>query len=309
MLDDLLTDATAGDPISGLKWTRKTLRQLSRELKRKGVEVGRDTVRRLLHTKGYAQRTNRKRLTKKQAPDRDRQMRYIARVRRTFIQAGFPVISLDAKKRELIGNFKNAGRTWRKENLVVLENDFPHEADGIAIPYGIYDVVHNLGMVSIGVSHQTADFAIRAIRTWWLKIGRGLYRHRKHLLIEADCGGANSNRSWLWKWGLQQLADEFGLSITVTHLPTGASKWNPIEHRMFCYISQNWAGQPLQTYETILKFIRTTKTETGFRCRAHCDTTRYTTGLKITKKQKAQVNLRWHRVLPKWNYTIEPHKK
>jgi len=308
-LDQLLADATAGDPISGLKWTRKTLRQLSRQLKRHGFRVGRDTVRRLLRVRGYAQRTNRKRLTKKHVPERDQQMRYAARVRRTFIQGGFPLISIDAKKRELIGNFKNGGRTWRRKNLAVLENDFPYEAEGIAIPYGIYDVGRNEGLVMIGVSHQTADFAVKAIRIWWLKMGQHIYKRRKHLLIEADCGGANGNRCWLWKWGLQQLADEFGLTITVTHLPTGASKWNPIEHRMFSHISQNWAGEPLRSYETILKFIRTTKTETGFRCRAYRDAAQYETGLKITKEQKAQINLKWHRVLPKWNYTIAPHPK
>lgn len=307
MLDELLRDATAGDPISGIKWTRKTLRDLSRELGRRGHQVSPETVRRLLRQRRYVLRTNRKRLTKEQDPERDRQMRYVARKRREFLKAGDPVISVDAKKRELIGNFRQAGRTWRREPLDVLEFDYPNAADGLAIPYGIYDVGRDRGFVVVGVSHQTPEFVIAAIRCWWLHEGRRAYPGQRRLLIEADCGGGNGNRCWLWKFGLQRLADEFDLRVTVTHLPTGASKWNPIEHRMFCFISQNWAGQPLVNYETALKFIRTTKTESGLRCRARLDSSYYATGVKITGEQKAQISLTPHRVLPKWNYTIEPH--
>jgi hypothetical protein len=161
----------------------------------------------------------------------------------------------------------------------------------------------------MGTSHQTPPFAVAAIRIWWQKVGRWVYVAKKHVLIEADCGGANGNRCWLWKGELQQLADEFGLTLTVTHLPTSASKWNPIEHRLFCHITENWAGQPLISYETVLKFIRTTKTETGLRCRAYLDRRAYATGLKISQAQKESINLKLHRVLPRWNYTIEPHKK
>jgi len=306
-LEELLVDATAGDPITGLKWTHKTLRALSQELQKRGFAIERDTAGRLLRELEYVQRTNRKRLTKTHDPDRDRQMRYMARQRRAFLKAGFPVISVDTKKRELVGNFKNAGRTWRRQQQDVLENDFPSEADGVAIPYGIYDVGRNEGLVVVGTSHQTPEFAIAAIRRWWLLRGRRHYAHPTQLLIEADCGGANGNDYWAWKWGLQRLADEFGLTITVTHLPTSASKWNPIEHRLFCFISKNWAGQPLVNYETVLKFIRTATTETGLRCRAYLDTTEYVTGRKISKLQRSQINLKPHRVLPKWNYTIEPH--
>lgn len=308
VLDELVEDATAGDPVSGLKWTRKTSRKLSRALKRRGYRVGPDTVRRLLRQRQYVLRANRKRLNKKRDPDRDRQMRYLKRKRRAHQKIGFPVISVDAKQRELIGNFKNPGRTWRRVPLAVLESDYPSEADGVAIPYGIYDVARNEGFVVVGTSHQTPQFAVAVIRRWWVKVGQRTSRRKKHLLIEADCGGANGNRCWLWKWELQQLADEFGLTITVTHLPTSASKWNPIEHKLFCHIETNGAGQPLISYETVLKFIRTTRTDTGLRCRAYLDTMPYETGRKITVEQKVQINLKPHRALPRWNYTIEPRQ-
>lgn len=303
----MVEDATAGDPVRGLKWTRKTSRKLSQQLRRQGYKVGPDTVRRLLHEEGYVLRVNRKRLNKKQDPDRDRQMRYVARKRRAFRKGGLPVISVDAKQRELVGNFKNPGRTWRRQALEVWESDYPDNAEGVAIPYGIYDVGRNVGFVSVGTAHQTPEFATAALRRWWLKEGQQVYGHHRQLLVEADCGGANGNRCWRWKQGLQQLADEFGLTITVTHLPTSASKWNPIEHRLFCHIERNWTGQPLVSYETVLKFIRTTRTITGLRCRAYLDTTRYKTGLKITTEQKAQINIKTHRVLPRWNYTVAPH--
>ncbi|MCI0553599.1 MAG: ISAzo13 family transposase, partial [Anaerolineae bacterium] len=240
-----MEDASAGDPITGLRWTRKTLRALEQALRRKGFKVGFVTIRRLLRKLHYATRVNRKRLTREQKPERDRQMRYVVRLRRRFLKAGQAVISVDTKKRELVGNFKNAGRTWRRKAIPVLEYDYPSHADGVAIPYGIYDLGANEGFVVIGVAHQTPEFAIAAIRLWWIKIGRLRYVGQHELLIEADCGNPNGNRSWRWKFGLQQLANEFGLSITVTHLPTGASKWNPVEHRLFSQISGNWAGQPL----------------------------------------------------------------
>jgi hypothetical protein len=307
VLNELLADSTAGDPMTGLKWTRKTSVKLSRELKRRGYRVGPDTVRRLLDKLGYSLRVNRKRLGKKHEPERDRQMRYLVRQRKTFQKAGNPVISVDAKQRELVGNFKNPGRTYRKQALDVLESDYPSQADGIAIPYGIYDVTDNEGFVVVGSSHQTPAFAVKAIRRWWVKYGQQRYADKSLLLIEADGGGANGYRCWLWKFGLQQLADEFGLTITVSHLPTSASKWNLIEHRLFCHIQANWAGQPLLDYESVLKFIRTTRTQTGLRVRAYLDKTKYQTGLKITPQQKDWINLKPHRARPAWNYTIAPH--
>lgn len=305
-LDDLLQDATAGDPITGLKWTRKTSRKLAQQLRRQGFNVGHSTVSRLAHALGYTLRSNRKRLSRKRNPNRDRQMRYIARQRRKFEKAGDPVISVDAKKKELIGPFKNSGRTLRRQPLDVLETDFPGDAAGQARLYGIYDPQRNAGYMVVGVSHETAKFAVAAIRRWWIEVGRIYYRGHTHLLIQADGGGANRSNGWLWKAGLQALADEFNLTITVTHFPPGASKWNLIEHRMFGPISLNWAGQPLVSYETVLKFIRTTRTETGFQCQARLDTAIYETGLKITAAEKAQLNLQPHRVFPEWNYTIRP---
>jgi len=306
-LEELLQDATAGDPISGLKWARKTLRALSRALRRKGFKVSIFTLRRLLGERGYAIRVNRKRLTKKQDPERDRQMRYLSRLRRRFLKAGQPVISVDTKKRELIGNFKNAGGTWRRQARAVLEYDFPSTASGVAIPFGIYDLARNEGFVVVGTSHQTPEFAVAAIRRWWVQVGQTHYPDQHELLIEADCGNPNGNRCWRWKYGLQPLADEFGLTITVTHLPTGASKWNPIEHRLFSQISSNWAGEPLVSYETLLKFIRTTKTESGLHCKAYLDKTVYETRLQLTPGQKEQINLVPRRVLPRFNYAIKPH--
>lgn len=279
---------------------------MEQALRRKGFEISYKTIRRLLFEMDYAVRVNRKRLTKEQDPDRDRQMRYLTRLRRAFINAGEPVISVDTKKRELIGNFRNAGGTWRKEALSVFEYDYPSYADGVAIPYGIYDIGRNEGFIVVGISHQTPEFATSAIRRWWLKVGQQHYSKQRHLLIEADGGNPNGCRSDRWKFGLQQLANEFGLIITVTHLPTGASKWNPIEHCLFSQISSNWVGQPLVSYETILKFIRTTKTETGLRCKAYLDKTVYETGLQLTPEQKELINLIPRRVLPRWNYTINP---
>jgi len=302
----LLQDATAGDPITGLKWTRKTLRALQRALRRKGFNISIATIGRLLQQQGYALRVNRKRLTREQHPERDRQMRYLEELRRRYLKAGHPVISVDTKKRELVGNFKNAGRVWRRVALDVLEYDYPSQADGVAIPYGIYDLGTKEGFVVVGTSHQTPEFACAAIRRWWQMAGRRHYAEHHELLIEADCGNPNGSTSWRWKFGLQQLANDFGLRITVTHLPTGASKWNPVEHRLFSQISANWAGQPLISYETVLKFICTTKTDTGLRVQAYLDKTFYQTGLSLSEEQQAQIKLRFRRVLPKWNYTIEP---
>lgn len=301
----MLADATAGDPITGLKWTRKTIRKLARQLGHQ-FKVGRTTVGRLLRRKRFRQRVNRKRLNRRQDPQRDVQMRYIACVRRQFQRKQLPVISVDTKKKELIGPFRNAGRTWRHQPLEVLATDFANDADGKAIPYGIYDVTRNAGYVVVGTSHETSAFAIAAIRSWWLTIGRLVYPDATALLIEADSGGANGNRCWLWKAGLQDLADEFGLRITVTHFPTAASKWNLIEHRLFSQISTNWAGQPLINFETVIKFIRTTKTESGLNCRARLDTREYETRLTVTAEDRAHINFARQHVRPHYNYTIGP---
>jgi Rhodopirellula transposase DDE domain len=305
-LEALMVEETAGDPISGLKWTHKSLRKIQKVLAGEYC-ISLPTISRLLQRQDYSLRVNHKRLAGKQSPYRDQQFRYIGRWRQAYLRRQWPIISIDTKKSELIGNFKQAGVEWRQQRRDVNMYDFLNSAEGKAIPYGIYDVGHHQGYVLVGTSHDTAEFAVAAIRAWWLKLGRRLYPGETHLLIQADGGGSNGNRRRLWKVGLQRLADEFGLIITVTHYPTGASKWNLIEHRMFNLISANWAGRPLDSYETVLNFIRTTTSTTGFSCQADLDTTIYETGITVSAEELAQVRLRPHQRFPNWNYTIYPH--
>ncbi len=295
--------------MGGLRWTHKTTRNLAATLNRRGVTISHATVGRLLHEMKYSLRTNRKRLAKTNDPDRDQQFRLLARRRRRFQRDKCPVISIDCKKKELLGNFKNPGETWRRDARDVLDHDFPSWADGRAIPLGIYDIEHNEGLVVVGISRETSTFVIKAVRSWWMTVGRHKYSGANRLLIECDCGGGNGPRIWAWKVGLQRLADEFGLTITVGHFPPGASKWNLIEHRMFSLISANWAGEPLTSYEVVLKTIRATRSATGFRCRATLDKSCYPKKTLVTDEQKAAVQLIPHRVLPKWNYTVRPRKQ
>ena len=301
-----MEDECAGDPISGLKWTNKSLRKIQQALDEEGFAISPPTISRLLGKRNYSMRVNHKRVASKQSPERDQQFAYIIRWRKAYLRRQWPLISVDSKKRELIGNFKNAGTEWRQDRREVNMYDFPNLAKGKAIPYGIYDIGCNHGFVSVGTSHNTAQFAIASIRAWWLDVGRQVYPGQRHLLIEADGGGANGNRCRLWKVGLQQLADEFGLIITVTHYPPGSSKWNPIEHRMFNLISGNWAGKPLASYETILNHIRTTTSTTGFCCQAQLDTTEYKLKQKVSNKEFDGLRLRSHKRFPQWNYTIYP---
>jgi len=291
-----------------LKWTHKSTLKLSRALRHRGFVIGRKTVARLLRERHYSLRTNRKCMASKQHPDRDRQFRFLARQRRRYLRKGWPVISVDAKKREMVGNFKNPGRCWRQESYQVLDHDFRKDAVGIALSYGIYDVHRNVGFVVIGTSHETAAFAVAAIRRWWLQVGQQHYPNAKRLLIEADGGGSNGSRPAAWKWELQKLADELSMIICVSHLPPGTSKWNLIEHRMFSLISENWSGEPLVSYEVMLQFIRHTKSDTGFRCRATLDQKTYATKVKVSKEQRGRVNMKPRRVFPKWNYLILPHR-
>lgn len=306
-LENLLKDATAGDPITGLKWTRKTCRKIAKELKRKGFQVEHSTISRLVRLSRYSLRSNHKRLSRKQDKRRDQQMLYIESQRKQFARKKQPEISVDGKKKEKIGQFRNPGRTLRREPLDVLATDFLTDAIGKATLYGVYDIQRNEGLMAVGVSHETAKFAVATIRRWLLEIAVIYYKNCTDLLIQADSGGANACDSWLWKVELQKLADEFHLAITVTHYPTGASKWNLIEHRMFSVVSQNWAGQPLVSYETVLKFIRTSKTETGFHCLAYFDRKHYKTKLKVTSEEIANINLHPHKLFPQWNYTIRPN--
>ncbi len=294
--------------MGGLRWTHKTTRNIATALQRRGVSISHTTVARLLREQKYSLRTNRKRLAGTNDPDRDRQFRVLARRRNRFLRQSWPVVSIDTKKKEQIGNFKNPGRTWRCRDRDVLDHDFPSWADGRAIPFGIYDPARNAGYVVVGISHETCGFEVRAIRSWWMSVGRHKYPGVDRLAIECDCGGGNDPRRWAWRVGLQGLADEFGLTITVGHFPPGASKWNLIEHRMFNLISANWAGEPLISYEVILKYIRSTRSTTGFRCRATIDKRFYPTKVKVTEEEKANVRVTRHPVLPQWNYTIRPQK-
>ena len=300
-----MRDATAGDPISGLKWSHKALRKLRRVLRRR-YRISSPTISRLLRKDHYSLRVNRKRLAGHQCPGRDQQFVYIARYRNAYLRRGWAVISVDSKKRELVGPFKNAGRAWRQSPRDVNMYDFRSDALGVALLYGVYDVGRNRDYMGVGISHDTAEFAVATIRAWWFEEGRHDHGQHRHLLIEADCGGSNGNRNRRWRVLLQEFADETGLIVTVTHYPTGGSKWNLIEHRMFNEISANWAAQPLDSYETVLKYVRTTTTSTGFRCRARLDPKPYQTGVKVSRKDMAGLHIRPHKIFPHWNYTIYP---
>jgi len=303
----LMERETAGDPVSGLKWTRKTTDKIARQLKRLGIAVSRNTVGRLLRQMKYSLRTNRKKISTGSTSDRDRQFRYLCRQRDQFEKRGDPVLSVDAKKRELIGNFKNPGVKWEQSCTDVSDHDFGSDATGIGIPYGIYDTQANRGSVFLGTSHETSAFAVSCLSKWWQMEGHKRYPQSSHILILADTGGSNGARRGAWKHEIQrQLCDRLGLSITVSHYPSGASKWNPIEHRLFSQISRNWAAEPLDSYDKALKFIRTTTTTTGLKVTARLDTTYYPTGVKVSKQEIEQLSIRQKRVLPKWNYAISP---
>ncbi len=292
--------------MSEQKWVRRSLRQLSRALQTKDFQASAMTVRRLLRETGYSLKGNRKENIAPH-PERDRQFRYIARVKQRFLAAGHPVVSIDMKKKELIGNFKNEGRTWCQEAERVNVHDFRSDAVGLAAPYGIYDLRHNLGYVYVGTSADTAELAVDALVWWWENEDRPSFLDERKLLLLCDAGGSNGYRPRLWKQQLQeQLADRLGIEVMVCHYPTGTSKWNPIEHRLFSHISVNWAGKPLRTFETLLGFIRNTTTATGLRVKATLSQKVYLTGVKVSNKEMATLNLTRRKVCPQWNYVIKP---
>jgi hypothetical protein len=302
-----MADETAGDPMSTLKWTRKSTRKISRALKRQKMSTTPRTVARLLKDLNFSLKANRKSIAETQHPDRDKQFQYIAVLKAQFKSLGEPTISVDSKKKELIGNFYNAGRVWRRQVEKVGDHDFRSTAIAIANPYGIYEVNLNQGMVVIGISHDTPEFAVDSI-AYWLKIsGLRLYPDMEELLILCDTGGSNGYRARAWKYGIQKrICDIFHIAVTVCHYPTGASKWNPIEHRMFSYISINWAGKPLRSFETMLKYIRTTTTNDNLKVQTKLNKKIYSTGISINEAQIAEINMKRHKVLPEWNYTIYP---
>lgn len=289
-------------------WTGLRLRQISRQLRRLHLRVCPNTVRRLLDKLGFALHANRKSLGQS-CPERDRQFRYLTRQRRRFTAEHAPVISVDTKKRELVGQFKNPGRVWSRAPLLVHDHDFPSLGVGVAIPYGIYDGAANRGYVSVGTSRNTPDFAAESIRRWWLHEGRQRYPNASRLLILADNGGSNGASCRLWKHALQtKLVDPFGLFVTVCHYPTGASKWNPIEHRLFSEISKQWAGQPLRDHATVVRLIRNTRTASGLTVSCNLNLKRYLTGIRLSPEQIAEISLDRHAVLPDWNYTLLPNE-
>jgi hypothetical protein len=306
-LGALLQDDTAGDPMGRRRrWTGKRLRQICAELAPRNIVVSPNTVRRLLDELGYALHANTKSLSRG-CPERDEQFCYIAAEKQQFLQRGLPIISVDTKKKELVGNFKNAGRVWGQTAIPVNDHDFRSEGKGMAIPFGVFDPVRNRGSVFVGTSHDTPQFAAENIARWWRQSGQKDYPGADHLFILADSGGSNGARVRMWKWALQkQVADPFGLTITVSHFPTGASKWNPIEHRLFSEISKHWAGQPLDSYEIIVDLIGSTTPQTGLRVRSQLIHKYYPTERKVSDAQFKTIQLDPHAVLPAWNYTIFP---
>jgi hypothetical protein len=307
-LGGLLQENTAGDPTGRRLWTGKRLRQISRELKQADIPVSPNTVRRLLDQLGYSLHANSKSLSAAH-PNRDQQFQCIARQKKRFAKRSQPIISVDTKKKELVGNFKNNGQVWSLESTPVQDHDFPSEALGMANPYGILDLLTNQGSVFVGTSHDTPEFAASNVAYWWRDFGRRNYTNASELLILADSGGSNGARVRSWKYALQeQVADRFDLEVTVCHYPTGASKWNPIEHRLFSQISKHWAGQPLDSYQTILRLIRETKTQSGLQVKSRLVSKHFEIGKKISPEQMTQLSLVKHRVLPQWNYTLYPRE-
>lgn len=308
-LETLVEPLTRGDPESPLRWTCKSTRVLATELTNHRHPVSHEKVAQLLRGMGYSLQSNRKTEEGADHPDRDRQFRHINFLVRRAMRAGRPVISVDTKKKELIGNFENKGRQWRKAKLPehVNGHDFPAPTVPRAHPYGIYDLGRNTGFVNVGTDHDTGAFAVASIRGWWRSEGRQLYPDTRELMITADGGGSNGYRLRLWKTELQKLADATGLSIRVCHFPPGTSKWNKVEHRLFSFISSNWRGEPLRDYETIVRLIASTTTAKGLKVTCRLDRRKYPPGRKVTKDQIEAVNLMPEKFHGEWNYIIQPH--
>jgi hypothetical protein len=304
----LVGDDVRGDPERVLLWTSKSVRNLAQELGAQGHQAGKDLVARLLKGKlGFSLQAARKTLEGKQHPDRDAQFRHINDTVSAAIAAGQPAISIDTKKKELVGEFKNGGREWHPKGQAPRVNtyDFPSMAEGKAIPYGVYDIADNSAMVSVGIDRDTAQFSVAAIRAWWEQFGQALYPEARRLVTTADCGGSNGNRTRLWKTELQKLADDTGLEIVVCHFPPGTSKWNKVEHRLFSFISRNWRGQPLISYEVIINLIAATTTSTGLEVYARLDQNEYPK-VEVTDAELAAVNLTRDAFHGEWNYSINP---
>lgn len=309
-LDELVEPTTRGDPESPLRWTCKSTRRLAQELQRQGYPIADRKVADLLHQMQYSLQGNAKTIEGAQHPDRNAQFEFISKETKAFQRRSQPVISVDTKKKELIGAYKNGGREWHPKGQPTETevHDFMDKELGKAIPYGVYDVGENSGWVSVGVDHDTSDFAVDSILAWWNRMGKGVYPKAKELLIMADGGGSNSSRTRLWKVACQRLADTTGLIIHVSHFPPGTSKWNKIEHRMFSFITQNWRGRPLVSHETIVNLIGSTTTQSGLRIKAKLNTKKYPTGVKVPKSEMEKINLNPAEFRGEWNYSIKPRR-
>ncbi|MDA9004033.1 ISAzo13 family transposase [bacterium] len=308
-IEEIVGETTRGDPESPLKWTCKSVRNITEVLLKKGFQVGRQSVANLLHELDYSLQANRKTDEGKEGhPDRDDQFKHINKKSKSFIRGRCPVISVDTKKKELVGNYHNNGREWQYKSrpIVVLDHDFPNPKVSKAVPYGIFDIADNKGWVNVGTSADTAEFAVESIRQWWKRMGSKKYPMAKKLLITADCGGSNSYRVHLWKVELQKLANETDLKITVSHYPPGTSKWNKIEHKLFSFISINWRGRPLVDYRTVVDLISGTKSTAGLEVKARLDRKKYKKGKKATKEQVEALNISRDKFHGEWNYTIKP---
>ena len=309
-LDTLVDPATRGHPETPLRWTCKSTRTLAEELCRQGHPIGARTVASLLYAAGYSLQANRKTREGKNHPDRNAQFEHISQQVQRVQKRGQPVVSIDTKKKELVGDFKNPGQEWRPEDdpQKVRVHDFKDKDLGKAIPHGVYDMTHNQGWVSVGIHHDTAEFAANSIRQWWEKMGQRRFPRASELMITADGGGSNNYRSRLWKVALQNLADQLDFKLKVCHFPPGTSKWNKIEHRLFSYITSNWRGQPLVNLATIVNLIASTTTTTGLLVQAALDTNTYETGIKVSDEQMANLRLIPCEFHGEWNYTIAPRK-
>ena|SRR3990170_573697 len=307
-LERLIEPETRGDPESPLRWTCKSTRTLAAQLARHKHPISHMKVAQLLRARGYSLQGNRKTEEGGDHPDRDAQFRHINTQVRRALAKGTPVISVDTKKKELVGNYENKGRQWlpAKKPVKVQGHDFPHPDVPRAYPYGVYDLERNTGFVNVGTDHDTGAFAVASIRGWWRHEGRRLYPEAKHVLITADGGGSNGSRLRLWKLELQKLADYTGLFLSVSHFPPGTSKWNKIEHRLFSFISSNWRGEPLRDYETIVRLISRTATAQGLKVTCRLDRRKYPTGRKVTDEEMKHVNIERHSFHGEWNYTIQP---
>jgi transposase len=307
-LDKLVDPITRGDPESPLRWTCKSTTRLTKELRSQGHEVSQRTVWTLLDQLGYSMQSNRKTREGTEHPDRDAQFLYIAEKVQQFQQTGFPVISVDTKKKELIGRFKNGGREWQRKGNPeeVNVHDFADKERGKVVPYGVYDLTHNQGWVSVGINHDTAEFAVATIRRWWKRMGIRLYPRAKELMITADGGGSNGSRVRLWKIEVQKLAEELEMTIHVSHFPPGTSKWNKIEHRMFCHVSENWRSRPLESRAVVVNLIANTRTEKGLTIQAEIDDAFYSTGIKIPDEDMAKLAIIRDEFHGEWNYKIFP---